>query len=112
MLKADIVERYWTLPAPLYCRLRSEPVGVVALVLTPLRSLAVTVPHRAARSCAEPACPERSRRVERLWRRYLIGNPLFLWRVLKQRPVLSLVEGLGLLRDPEARGGGDEETRW
>ena len=21
----------------------------------------------------------------RLWRRYLIGNPLFLWRVLKQR---------------------------
>jgi N-acetylglucosaminyldiphosphoundecaprenol N-acetyl-beta-D-mannosaminyltransferase len=29
----------------------------------------------------------------RLWRRYLIGNPLFLWRVLKQR--------LGLLRLPE-----------
>ncbi|MCP4541880.1 MAG: hypothetical protein GY832_32525 [Chloroflexi bacterium] len=26
----------------------------------------------------------------RLWRRYLIGNPLFLWRVVKQR--------LGLLR--------------
>jgi len=26
----------------------------------------------------------------RLWRRYLIGNPLLLWRVLKQR--------LGLLR--------------
>jgi N-acetylglucosaminyldiphosphoundecaprenol N-acetyl-beta-D-mannosaminyltransferase len=21
----------------------------------------------------------------RLWRRYIIGNPLFLWRVLKQR---------------------------
>jgi N-acetylglucosaminyldiphosphoundecaprenol N-acetyl-beta-D-mannosaminyltransferase len=29
----------------------------------------------------------------RLWRRYLIGNPLFLWRVLKQR--------LGLLRFDE-----------
>ncbi|MEZ4642784.1 MAG: WecB/TagA/CpsF family glycosyltransferase [Chloroflexota bacterium] len=26
----------------------------------------------------------------RLWRRYLVGNPVFLWRVLKQR--------LGLLR--------------
>ena len=26
----------------------------------------------------------------RLWRRYLIGNPLFLWRVLKQR--LGLLE--------------------
>lgn len=26
----------------------------------------------------------------RLWRRYLIGNPLFLWRVVKQR--------VGLLR--------------
>ena len=26
----------------------------------------------------------------RLWKRYLIGNPLFLWRVLKQR--------LGLLK--------------
>jgi UDP-N-acetyl-D-mannosaminuronic acid transferase (WecB/TagA/CpsF family) len=25
-----------------------------------------------------------------LWRRYLVGNPLFLWRVLKRR--------LGLLR--------------
>jgi hypothetical protein len=25
----------------------------------------------------------------RLWRRYLIGNPLFLWRVLKQRFALS-----------------------
>jgi hypothetical protein len=25
----------------------------------------------------------------RLWRRYLIGNPLFLWRVLKQRLALS-----------------------
>jgi N-acetylglucosaminyldiphosphoundecaprenol N-acetyl-beta-D-mannosaminyltransferase len=21
----------------------------------------------------------------RLWRRYIIGNPLFLWRILKQR---------------------------
>jgi len=21
----------------------------------------------------------------RLWKRYLIGNPLFLWRVIKQR---------------------------
>lgn len=29
----------------------------------------------------------------RLWKRYLIGNPLFLWRVLKQR--------FGLLRLPE-----------
>ena len=30
----------------------------------------------------------------RLWKRYLIGNPLFLWRVLKQR--------LGLLHLDEA----------
>ncbi len=22
---------------------------------------------------------------DRLWKRYLVGNPLFLWRVLKQR---------------------------
>ncbi len=35
----------------------------------------------AQRLCTEP---------RRLWKRYLIGNPLFLWRVLKQR--------LGLLR--------------
>ena len=44
--------------------------------------------------------------VEGLWQRYLVGNPLFLYRVLKQQPapslpVLSAVEGsrsLGLLR--------------
>jgi N-acetylglucosaminyldiphosphoundecaprenol N-acetyl-beta-D-mannosaminyltransferase len=30
----------------------------------------------------------------RLWKRYLIGNPLFIWRVLKQR--------LGLLHFDEA----------
>jgi N-acetylglucosaminyldiphosphoundecaprenol N-acetyl-beta-D-mannosaminyltransferase len=29
----------------------------------------------------------------RLWRRYLIGNPLFLWRVLKQRLGLLRIEG-------------------
>jgi N-acetylglucosaminyldiphosphoundecaprenol N-acetyl-beta-D-mannosaminyltransferase len=29
----------------------------------------------------------------RLWRRYLIGNPLFVWRILKQR--LSLVKSSG-----------------
>jgi hypothetical protein len=41
----------------------------------------------------------------RLWRRTLIGNPLFLWRVVKQQPALSLPvlsaaegsKGLGLL---------------
>jgi len=25
----------------------------------------------------------------RLWRRYLIGNPLFLWRVLRQRSEMT-----------------------
>jgi len=34
----------------------------------------------------------------RLWKRYLIGNPLFLWRVLKQR--------LGLLHLDERCDGG------
>lgn len=38
----------------------------------------------------------------RLWRRYLVGNPLFLYRVLKQRLVLSPVEGLGLLHLDDA----------
>ena len=32
-----------------------------------------------------------------LWRCTLIGNPLFLWRVLKQQPALSLPKGVGLL---------------
>ncbi|MGC9358601.1 MAG: hypothetical protein ACP5GX_12070 [Anaerolineae bacterium] len=36
------------------------------------------------RLLTEPCC---------LWKRYLIGNPLFIWRVLKQR--------LGLLRFDE-----------
>lgn len=37
----------------------------------------------------------------RLWKRYLIGNPLFIWRVLKQL-ALSVSKGLGLLHLDES----------
>jgi N-acetylglucosaminyldiphosphoundecaprenol N-acetyl-beta-D-mannosaminyltransferase len=40
----------------------------------------------------------------RLWRRYLIGNPLFLWRVLKQR--------LGLLRSAGRSFAARREDDW
>ncbi len=38
----------------------------------------------------------------RLWRRYLIGNPLFLWRVLKQRLRQGLTHGGRVPHDSES----------
>lgn len=37
----------------------------------------------------------------RLWRRYVLGNPLFLWRVLRQRIAGGRAGGGGVTRQPE-----------